>query len=94
MLVAVGGCAIASGARPRLVCSSTPVALITGPSNERANTLARVECGGTLEARRPLGDGLAGEFDADRVGQPAVGHRPRQRVDARRSAEAKASVGA
>src|SRR5258706_3425459 len=41
MLTAVGACTISIGARPRLVCSSTPVALITGPSSERANASAR-----------------------------------------------------
>ena len=41
MLVAVGGCVNSSGARPRFVCSSTPVALMTGPRSDRAKAWAR-----------------------------------------------------
>ena len=70
---------MATGARPRLVCSSTPVALTTRVSSVRRNASAR--------SRAPVdvagGDRLAGDVDADRVRQTGRAQRAGELVHRR-----------
>ena len=81
--VYAAGCSTPSGARPRLVCSSTPVALITGPQQRSAGRLGDR----TRAFRVAAGDRGPGGVDEQRVWQADVGDRPGQRVDGGRAHE-------